>query len=322
VADARFLARAWLPALLALALAALLTGCSINRLVANALTGDGASAVFTGDPDPELVGAALPFAIKMYEALLYTTPGHQGLMLTTGSLFVMYANAFVHGPADMLPFYEWQAREEGLARAKQLYLRGHVILMDAMAQRHRGFAAAFDGGEDALRPFLSRFRRQDVPLLYWIVTSGLAAYSIDVFDFELSARIPMWHMMIERAFELDPDFGGADLDEFLVLYYASLPEMLGGDRERARWHFGRVMEKTGGRSAAALVSYAQSISVPEQDFETFEARLQSALAINPDDDPSTRLVTILNQRRARWLLDNAHNYFGFLPFPGDGWFYY
>ncbi|MCL2601015.1 MAG: TRAP transporter TatT component family protein, partial [Treponema sp.] len=140
-----------LPLLLASAAAMVLTACSINTLVANALTGDGASTVFTGDDDPELVGAALPFAIKMYEALLYTTPRHQGLMLTTGSLFVMYANAFVHGPADRLPFYEWEAREQGLERAKRLYLRGHRILLEALEQRHRGFSAAAENEDDLRR---------------------------------------------------------------------------------------------------------------------------------------------------------------------------
>ncbi|MCL2193574.1 MAG: TRAP transporter TatT component family protein, partial [Treponema sp.] len=219
-----------------------LAGCSINTLVANALTGDGTSTVFTGDSDPELVGAALPFAIKMYEALLYSTPRHQGLQLTTGSLFIMYANAFIHGPADRLPIYEWQAREDALARAKQLYLRGHRILLDALEQRHRGFAAAAQNA-DTMQTFSRRFRRQDVPFLYWTVASGLAAYSVDVFDFDLAANIPVWHIMIERAFELDPDFSG--LDEFLLLYFASLPEMLGGDRDRARYHFGRAMEKSG-----------------------------------------------------------------------------
>jgi len=293
-----------------------LSGCSINTLVANALTGGGASAVFTGDPDPELVRDALPFAIKMYEALLYSTPGHQGLMLTTGSLFVMYANAFVHGPADMLPVYEWEAREAALARAKQLYLRGHRILVDALELRHRGFAAAAEN-EDNLRRFIQRFRRRDVPLLYWIVASGLAAYSLDVFDFELAANIPKWHLMIERAFELDPDFGGATLDEFLVLYFASLPEILGGSTERARFHFARAMEKTGGTSTSALISYAFSISRPEQDFYTFEERLLGVLAIDPDDNPSTRLLTVLDQRRARWLLDNAYLYFSCRPFPDD-----
>jgi len=289
------------------------TGCStmINNAVANALTGGGAAAVFTEDSDPELVRGALPFAIKMYEALLFSTPRHQGLMLTTGSLFIMYANAFVHTPADMLPFCEWEAQQEGWARARQLYLRGHSILLDALEQRHRGFTAAAQN-EDDMRVFAQRFRSRDVPVLYWAVAGGLAAFSLEVLDSELAMQIPVWRIMIERAFELDPDFSG--LDELLLLYFASVPEAHGGNRERARYHFERAMERSGGNSTGALISYARSISVPEQDFDTFEERLERVLAINPDDNPSTRLITILDQRRARWLLYNAEDFFLFYDF--------
>jgi len=306
-------------AALCLALAALLaaaagSGCSINTLVANALTGDaGAAAVFAGDPDPELVGAALPFAIKMYEALLHATPGHQGLMITTGSLFVMYANAFVQGPAELLdPIHYFEEREAAFARAKQLYLRGHRILLQALEGRHRGFAAAAASGE-TLRPFLQRLRSRDVPLLYWAVASGLAAYSLDIFDFELSAWIPRWHLMVERAIELDPGFAG--LDEFLVLYFASVPEILIGEEtpgrnlERARYHFGRAMERSGWTATGALLAYAGSISAPAHDIETFRAHVQRVLDINPDDHPSSRLIIVLDQRRARAMLDGIHELF-------------
>ena len=56
--------------------------CSIKKLamnqVANALTGSSSSTVFTGDNDPELVGDALPFAIKMYESLMNANPASPG----------------------------------------------------------------------------------------------------------------------------------------------------------------------------------------------------------------------------------------------------
>ena len=297
-----------------------LSSCSVNKLamraVANALTSEGSSDVFTGDPDPQLVGDAIPFAIKLYESLLAANPDHQGLMLTTGSLFVMYSNAFVHGPAEMLRPSEWRTREAELQRAKQLYLRGHEILYDALEAKFRGFrkASADDG---SLQSILRRCTKSDVGLLYWAVAGGLAAYTINVFDFDLSSRIPEWNMMIRRAYELDPDFGGATLDEFFVLYYASLPELMGGDKERAKIHFQRAMEKTGGNSSSAYISYAQSISVPAQDYDTFQDYLERALAIDPNADVSTRLVTVVNQKKARWLLDNAYNFFSFLPIPYD-----
>jgi len=297
-------------------LSVICTGCTINTLVADALTGQGSSAVFTGDSDPQLVGDALPFAIKMYEALLDSAPKHQGLRLTTGSLFIMYANAFVQGPADMLPVEEWQLRENEHKRAKQLYLRGQDILYGALDLKYKGFSKA-GADEKSFAALLNKCKKEDAGLLYWAVAGGMAAFSLEPMDFELSVKIPEWGMMIQRAYQLDPDYNGATLDEFLVLFYASLPEIMGGDKERAKDHFNRALQKTGGKSTGAYISYAQSICVPAQDYKAYVDCLEKALAVDPDADVSTRLVTIINQRKARWLLDNAYNYFSFLPIPDN-----
>jgi tetratricopeptide (TPR) repeat protein len=272
--------------------------------------------VFTGDSDPQLVGDAIPFAIKMYEALLDSTPNHQGLRLMTGSLFIMYANAFVQGPADMLPNEEWQLREDAHKRAKKLYLRGQEILYGALDLKYKDFSKT-GRDEKAFAPLLAKCKKEDVGLLYWTVAGGLAAYSLDLLDFELSAKIPEWSMMIKRAYELDPDFDGATLDEFLLLFYASLPEIMGGDMELAKEHYNRALKKTGGKSTSAYISYAQSICVSAQDYNAYKDNLEKALAVDPDADLSTRLVTIINQRKARWLLDNAYLSFSFLPFPDN-----
>ena len=291
----------------------LLQSCSINRMainaISNALTGEGSADVFTSDPDPELVGAAMPFAIKMYEVLLAQNPNHQGLLLTTGSLFIMYANAFVQGPAEMLdPIDYFEERIAALDRAKQLYLRGYAILMSALDKRFPGFSQAtvHDG---TLQGFLNRLGRRDVPLVYWIVAGGLAAYSIDVFDFELGARIPDWAAMIARAYELYPDFNYGAINEFYILFYAGLPEIMGGDMARAEMHFHRALERSNFMNAGPYVSFAQAVAIPTQDYEAFRENLLKALAIDPDDNPSTRLVNILAQRRARFLLERVHDFF-------------
>jgi len=297
-----------------------LPSCSINKLamnaVADALTGDGSSDVFTGDPDPKLVGDAIPFAIKMYESLLSANPDHQGLMLTTGSLFIMYSNAFVQGPAEMLPRSAWEEREAALKRSKQMYLRGYEILYNALEKKFPGFKKATVEKGD-IQPMLNKCKKQDVGLLYWTVAGGLAAYSIDILDYGLSVNIPQWNAMIQRAYELDPNYSTAALDEFFILYYASLPELLGGDPEKAEYHYKLALKKTGGNSAGAYVSYAQSVCIPAQNYDDFKDCLEKAIAIDPNKDTSTRLVNIINQQKARWLLDNAWTYFSFLPIPDD-----
>jgi len=294
--------------------------CSINKMatnmVADMFAGEGSADVFTADSDPQLVGDALPFAIKLYETLLSQNPGHQGLMLTTGSLFVMYANAFVQGPAEMLSVYDWEVREISLNRAKQLYLRGYKILYDALDLRYPGFSRA-SADDGSLRSILNRCKKEDVGLLYWAVAGGLSAYSIDLLDFELSSHLPEWREMIQRAYELDPGFNGAAIDEFFIILYASLPESMGGDSERAEYHYRKALERTNGNSAGAYVSYAQLVCVPAEDYDTFKDCLEKAIAIDPDKNPSSRLVNVINQKKARWLLDNAWTFFYFLPFPDE-----
>ena len=292
--------------------------CSINKMainaVSNALTGSGSSDVFTGDDDPLLVGDALPFAIKMYEALLSQNPNHEGLLLTTGSLFVMYANAFVQSPAEMMDSVEYyEERNAGLDRAKKLYLRGYTLLSSAIDKKYPGFSTA-PVQDGSLGTLLKKFKKEDVPLLYWTVAGGLSAYSIDVFDFDLGAGIPKWDLMIARAYELDPDFNNGAIDDFYIQFYAAMPETLGGDKAKSEIHYKRALEKSGYKSAGPYVSYARAICVPAQDYDTFRENLEKALEIDTDDDPSNRLVNILSQKKARYMLDNAYEYFSFLDY--------
>jgi predicted anti-sigma-YlaC factor YlaD len=160
-----------------------------------------------------------------------------------------------------------------------------------------------------MEAILKKCKKDDVPLLYWAVAGGLAAYSIDLFDFDLGASIPEWGAMIGRAYELDPDFNNGAIDDFYIMYYASLPENMGGDKAKAEIHFKRALEKSRFLTAGPYVSYAQTVCIPAQDYDAFKENLEKALAIDPDEDPSSRLVNILSQRKARHLLETAYEYF-------------
>jgi predicted anti-sigma-YlaC factor YlaD len=290
----------------------LLAGCSINRMainaVSDALTSGGSSSVFTGDPDPELVGDALPFAIKMYEALLANNPGHKGLILTTGSLFIMYANAFVQGPAEFLPVVQFEEREAALERAKTLYVRGMDLILSGLDKKYPGFLSALSP-ENTLAPFFAKMKKDDVPSLYWAAAGGLSAFSLNPFDSALGRRVPGLMACIDRAYELDPGFNSGALDDLYVIALSALPEAMGGDKNRAKDHFALALEKSGGKLAGPYVSYAQSVAVPAQDYETFRTYLETALAIDPGAEPENRLINIISQRKARNLLNSASNYF-------------
>jgi predicted anti-sigma-YlaC factor YlaD len=215
----------------------------------------------------------------------------------------MYANAFVQGPADMLPAAQYQERDVERTRAKALYLRGVELLAHGLELRFPGFGAT---GLDTL---IAGASAADVPLFYWYAAGLLSAWAINPLDLERGIRLPEATTLIMKAYEVEPDYGEGTLDDFFVLYYASLPAELGGDKEKARLHFDRAIEKSRGLSAGPYVSWAQTVAIPAQDYPVFKENLEKALAIKADKHPASRLANLISQRKARYLLDNADLYF-------------
>ena len=298
-------------AILPLVLALLLAGCSIEKLalkkVSRMLTSTSGSNVFTSDNDPDLVAQALPFAIKLYESLLNSLPSDPGLRLRTGSLYIMYANAFIESPADMIPRTEMEKRDALLARAKNLYLRGRDILLIGLERRNPALLKQLHDRQydRAMAPF----GRADADLLYWTALGWLAAYAVDPFDMTLGQTVPQTRVMIERVRTLAPDYGHGSLDSFYVGYYGSLPADLGGDKAKARDYFAKAQAAAGKTDTSALISLATTVSVKEQNAAEFKDLLGRVLAFDVNSAPDNRLINTINQRRARWLLAHIEDFF-------------
>jgi len=286
------------------------SACSLKKLalgqVAGMLSAPSGGTVFTGDDDPELVGDALPFAIKFYESLLNSLPGHEGLRLRTASLYVMYANAFVQTPADMIPRNEIEQKEFLLGRAKNLYLRGRDMLLLGLERKNPQLRRQLQQRE--YRQATARFSRSDAAALYWASAGWVAAFAIDPFDMKLGMSLPQAAALMERVLELDPGFSRGAVHNFYILYYGALPEYMGGSSQRAREHFAKALA-AGGSDTSPYISLASTVSVKEQDGAEYRSLLQKVLAADVNADPDNRLVNILNQRKAKWMLAHIDDYF-------------
>jgi predicted anti-sigma-YlaC factor YlaD len=259
--------------------------------------------------NPEFIGKFIPDVIEKGEKKLAKTPNDTGLALETGSFYVMYANAFVQGPAETLPIERYEEKEAKLAEAKTLYLKGVAILDQALEMKYQGFGAVYTADGESKAEILEQVKAGDTPFLYWAAGGALSAYALNPFDFELGQKIPALKAMVDRAYALDPDFNMGALDDFYVLFYASMPEALGGDKTKVAEHFRLAVEKSGGRLVGPYVSYAQAVTIPAQDYAAFREYLVQALAIDVNKDKDNRLVNTINRRKAQYLLDNAVLFF-------------
>ena len=155
--------------------------------------------VITGEEDPELAAGALPTFIMAEEALLEADPKNQEVV-TMASLYVMYANAFVQGPAAALPDDRFEEKQQADQRAGALYRRAFRLLSDALDRRSPGIVeAAVNGKAD-----FAHLRKSDVPLLYWSAVSVLAGFGLNPLDFKSAHYLGAASLFLARAAELDP----------------------------------------------------------------------------------------------------------------------
>jgi predicted anti-sigma-YlaC factor YlaD len=284
------------------------TGCSLRRMAAErigeALASGGAG--WAADDDPRLVGDALPFALKTFESLLAETPEHAGLLLASCRGFASYAAGWVEAEAERIETEDFAAARGERERALRLHLRARGYCLRALELRHPGLGRELVRTDPARA--LARAARRDIELLYWTGGAWGSAVALGLERPELVADLPVVRALFARALELDRDWGEGALHEAMIPL-AALSGLHGGSPERAREHYERAVELSGGRRAGPHVAYARSALVTAQDRAGFRETLERALAIDPDAAPGERLGNLLAQARARILLSRIDELF-------------
>lgn len=288
--------------------ATLLGGCSIKRMAINKL-GDalsGSGTAFASDDDPELVKAAVPFSLKLIESLLAESPKHEGLLLAAASGFTQYSYAFVNQDADEREDSDLAAATKMRARARRLYLRARGYGLRGLEVRHFGFELRL---RKEPKSAVKVATVDDVPLLFWTAAAWGSAISLSKDNPALVSDQPIVEALLDRALELDEDFDGGAIHGALIAYEMARQGLQGDPALRSKKHFDRAMELSQGKLASPLVSYAESVSVEKQNRAEFVALLEKALAIDPDAVPGSRLLNLVAQRRAQWLLGRVDDLF-------------
>ena len=272
------------------------------RNVADALSASDKGGAFARDDDPELVGDAVPFALKTMEQLAESLPDHVGLRLGMARGFTQYAYGWVQLRGDELAEKDLASAKKEQDRAARLYLRARGYGMDGLEMTRGIKMEEVRGPEKGRQAALARLTREDVPLLYWTFTSWGAAISLRKQDLDLVADVPAVAAMLDRALALDERYGEGALHEFALQIDPARPE--GTTPEKQRAHFERARELQKGKKISALVAFAEAVAGPAQDKRLFESLLKEALEFDVDAPAARdyRLANVLARRRAGFLL--------------------
>ena len=301
-------ARRLLTALLSVTALLPASGSSVRKFAVNKL-GDSlanSGTTFASDSDPDFVGQAVPFSLKLIEGLLAESPRHRGLLFAAASGFTQYSYVWVQQPADEIESADLEKSTALHVRARNLYLRARDYGLRGLEAKHANFTATLHQNPPAA---LRGTKKTDVPLLYWTAVSWGAAISLSKDHPEIVAEQLQVEAMIDRAYELDPDFEHGVIDQFLISYEASRQGVKGDFADRCKQHFDRAVRLSNGQLASPYVSFAESVSVQKQNRQEFASLLHQALAIDANARPEWRLSNLIMQRRARWLLTREEDLF-------------
>lgn len=292
-----------------LLLASLSQGCFLKSMavdsIADSLAGTGDT--FSSDNDVQLVGEAVPFSLKLMESVLSATPRHMGLLTAMSKNFTQYAYAYVQSRAESMADDNYKESRDQKIRAKKLYVRARDYGLRALDVRYKDFSSMIR--KDPKGTVARAKKKEEAELLYWTGVSWMAAISLGKDDPSLISDVPQAEALFYRAHDLYPDYDDGSMHDFFITYEGSRPVLMGGSIKKAEEHFKKALELNKGMSASTYVNFAESVDIKKQDREEFQEMLNKALAIDPDKKPSWRLVNLIMQKRARWLLSRMDDLF-------------
>ncbi|HXU70983.1 MAG TPA: TRAP transporter TatT component family protein [Polyangia bacterium] len=272
--------------------------------VADSLSASGNG--YARDDDPELVRDSIPVIIKLMEQIHEALPNHQPLAVALTRTTTSYGVAFIAEDADRVEEKDVEAGRVLRTRAKRMFLRSRGYGFDAMELALPGSRAILTGSDrDKREALLARATKKDVPTLYWLGAAWGEAIANAKDDMQLVGDLPVVAALMKRALALDESWDEGSIHEFFITYDAAQ----GDGKAAAKKHFERALELSHNKKLSPYVSYAEAVCVDAQDKKEFVRLLDKVLAFDVDSDPDHRLVNMIAQRRARWLMSRIQDLF-------------
>ena len=243
--------------------------------------------------DLKMIREGTPAYLMLMDGMIEAVPNNERLLIAAAQGYSSFASVFV----------EDQDQEYAkllLGKGKQYALRSLEV---------RGFREPLQRPLDDFKKALKGLGKKDMPYLFWSAACWANWISLNLDSMEALAELPRVESMMQRALEIDEGFyyGGPHL--FWGIWFASRPNIAGGDLKRAQAHFLRAFEFGKGKFLMAYVYYANYYARQTLDKDLYISTLQTVLNTPADTLPELTLLNTVAKKRAKELLDRIEEYF-------------
>lgn len=278
-----------------------LGGCNVKKLTANttAKNLEFGSVAMDREADLEFARYAFPASLKTIETFLVSAPDNRSLLLLLARGYNAYAFGIVEGDLERAQIDGPEERIETLSRrAKIHYLRAREYGFRWL-NRPKLKDAALEGDLEAVDAQLSELSAEDAPGLFWAVYGWGSAVNLAKNDPQMMAGLPVIEKMMNRVYELDPDYNAGAPYALLGVYHASKPPALGGEPEVAKKYFD---EGLAAHPENLLLPYltARFYAPMVQNRELFDEMIGKVADADVTEYPDLRLTNEIARDRARF----------------------
>jgi hypothetical protein len=243
--------------------------------------------------DLKMIREGTPAYLMLMDGMIEALPNNDQLLIAAAQGYSSYASVFV----------EDQDKEYAkllLGKGRQYALRSLEV---------RGFKEPLQRPLDDFKKALKSLGKKDMPYLFWSAACWANWISLNLDSMEALAELPRVEAMMQRALEIDEGFyyGGPHL--FMGIWFASRPNIAGGDLHKAQSHFLKALDLGKGKFLMAYVYYANFYARHALDKDLFVSTLQTVLAAPVDAVPELTLLNTVAKNKAEELLGHVKEYF-------------
>lgn len=279
-------------ALLAMAGALLVAGCStVISPVTTRATAGLTSAVLDHD-DPETVRQGAPAYLLMVDALIAGDPKNADLLVAGAQLYSSYTSAFVDDPE----------------RAARLAERGRSYGWRGLCRVEPVTCDSWHLPFDEFQAIIDRVEARHVPELFAAGAAWATWVQVNRADWVAIADKARVEAIMHRVTALDESHRDGAAYTYLGVLNSIIPAALGGKPDQGRADFERAIALSGGRDLMSKVLLAKEYARMVFDRELHDRLLRDVLEADPNV-PGLVLLNTMAQDQARALLAESDEYF-------------
>ena len=243
--------------------------------------------------DLRIIREGMPAYLMLIDGMVQAVPDNEQLLIAAAQSYSSFASLFV----------EDQDKEYAnllYGRAKQYALKSLEL---------RGLKEPLQRPFDEFKEELNRLGKKDVPYIFWTATCWANWIRLNLDSIEAVSELPRVESLMKRALELDEGFyyGGPHL--FMGIWFASRPQIAGGNLKKSQDHFLKALDLGQGKFLMGYVYYADFYARKKMDKELFTSTLQKVVETPVEISPDLILVNTVAKHKAKELLNHVEEYF-------------